>query len=641
MSSSGGWLTAAFPTTLGLALLAAFALLVALAVILLARRRRRSAEQRRDEPDAAPGPSADPRLEAVASLSAELMRVRDEKSAGRLLLQRVRGLLGVEFAGLALVGEDGREARGLVAYEDAAECEWWPDVRVDLRSEPSAIASAAFEAAPLTINDVEASPRVHRRLADKVGAKSTAFVPLVAAERVLGVVVAAAQRERRALRTEEITLVQALADEAALALERTRSASTLAETLARERLVASIARKLRSEVDVDAVVRVGLAEAGRTVEGVTRAFVRLEEGPQRDPALAAWTAAGVDPIEAEVTRLPVVNLAARERRTVAIADVLDAPELGDPALGSVKNLVELGTRSALAVPIVVVDTLIGVFALHRPDPRAWSDSEVALAETLAQELGLALRMARLLEENRRRLDQQTALLEAAEVLTSELRAETVLERLVVEVTKLLGGDAAHCYLHDARRGVLRCAAVFGLDRSLLDYEFPADEGISGEVLRTGRSVVAADYAEGDARHPAYRDFRSAIVAPMRWSGETRGVLGVGTRDPQRRFGPEDLELIEAFAGLASLALNNVANYEQSVRQAGIQRGFYRIASALSETLSWTRTLEAVAQAASESLGGASAAVLMPRHGREPHLAAAHELPPRLVSFLEHAAANAP
>ena len=164
------------------------------------------------------------------------------------------------------------------------------------------------------------------------------------------------------------------------------------------------------------------------------------------------------------------------------------------------------------------------------------------------------------------------MLTAAQVVTSELRLETVLQRLVVEVTKLLDADAADCYLYDADRSVLRCAAVYELDPELVEFEFPD----GGEV---------EDRFGAPLPHPAYEGFASAISAPMTWSGERRGVLGVATRDPDRKFGELESNLLETFAGLASLAVRNAESFEQSVRQARVQRGFYGIASALAEPLS--------------------------------------------------------
>jgi PAS domain S-box-containing protein len=588
---------------------------------------------RRVEPANGQEQRRDRELEAVTSLSAALARAPDAASVARTLLAEVTSLLDLDFGAVALIREDGHSAEGLVALENGAEADWWPEVTIDFDEEPSAIASAAFEAAPIVVYDVAGSNRINRRLAEKVGAKSAAFIPLVADERVPAVLVAATTREPRLFASEEVALLQALTAEAALALERTRSASALESALERERLAASISRKVRSEVDLEAILRVAVEETGR--EGrVSRCFIRLGEPGEPMPIRAEWDAEGFVPIGISSERLPVSNLAARERRTVACDDIRTDPALDDPELGGRQTLIDLGTSAVLATPILVFDRMIGVFGFHRPEPTNWTDAEISLAETMAREIGLAIHTASLLEENARRLEQQQALLKAAQVVTSELRLETVLQRLVVEVTKLLDADAADCYLLDEEGAVLRCAAVNGLPPSLLEYEFPADRGLAGEALRTGRSALSNDYDERaePVPHPVYERFSGAIAAPMTWSGEPRGVLGVGTVNPERQFEQTDAELLETFASLASLAVRNAASFEQSVRQARIQRGFFGIASALAEPLSQTATLDAVAQAASEALGASFVALLMPEGGGLA-LAASHELPDLLEDAL--------
>ena len=102
--------------------------------------------------------------------------------------------------------------------------------------------------------------------------------------------------------------------------------------------------------------------------------------------------------------------------------------------------------------------------------------------------------------------------------------------------------------------------------------------------------------------------------------------------PSGRFGELETSLLETFAGLASLAVRNAASFEQSVRQARVQRGFYGIASALAEHLSHAATLDAVAHAANEALGGSFAAVLMPG-ARGLELAASYRLPDELAASL--------
>jgi GAF domain-containing protein len=466
--------------------------------------------------------------------------IQEPADAARVLLDETEGLVGTDLNALALVDQDEDEAVGLLARSAGEDLDWWSEVRVHLHNEPSGIASAFFEAAPVSVYDVESSSVVSQRLARKTGAKSAVFVPLIVEERVIGVLIAATTGERRAFATEEIRLLEALAGETAIALDRTRSASALDRALTRERLVAKISRRVRSVHDLDAITRVAVTETGRAI-GATRCFIRLGEDGETMPIRAEWFADGLEPIGDAVAGLPVSNLAGRERRTVAVPDVLDAPELGDPSLGSVETLSRLGTRAVLATPVIVFDRMIGVLALHRPEPGPWSSGDVGLAEAVARELGLALHTARLLDENERRLGEQSALLKAAQTVTSELELDAVLQRLVDEVAGLLRAEAVDCFLLDQQRGVLRCAAVHGSLEGIVGFEFPADRGLAGRAIARGRPVVSDDYANlpEAVPHPGYEGFRSATVAPMRWSGEVMGILGVGTRDPARRFTQAD------------------------------------------------------------------------------------------------------
>jgi PAS domain S-box-containing protein len=143
-----------------------------------------------------------------------------------------------------------------------------------------------------------------------------------------------------------------------------------------------------------------------------------------------------------------------------------------------------------------------------------------------------------------------------------------------------------------------------------------------------RPVSADDYESlaAPVPNPAYEGFSRALVAPMVRAGETLGVIGVGMHESSRRFGPEDEELLEAFASLASLALRNAETFAERSRQARVQRGFYRIATLLGEPLSLEETYDAAAQAAAEALGGDFAAVLV--HGASGlAVVGGHELPP--------------
>jgi PAS domain S-box-containing protein len=489
----------------------------------------------------------DRRLEAIAAISAALTRAGNLETAARPLVEQVQALLGVEFAAVTVVDPDAAEATGILARHRDEDAAWWRDVRLDLRNEPSGIASAVFDAAPVVVYDIESSPRVSPRLASRTGAKSALWVPILAEERVVGVVTAASTSAKRAFTGEEIALLQVLAGEVALAIDRMRSADALATALAREQAGAAITRELRGQRKLDDLVRVAEREL--------RSALDLDD--------------------------------------VAIT----IGEDGRPTIGC-----------------------------ERGEPL--SDGERLLVERVEAEIADRLETVRLLSESERRIEQQSALLHAAQAVGSELDLDVVLHRLVEEMTKLLGADAADCYLLDAEGRILRCAAVHGLDENLVGFEFPADLGVAALAMQRERPVAVETYdkLEQQVPHDAYRGFAHALVAPMVWGGRVRGVLGVGMRNPGRRqFEQDDLDLLETFAGLASLALRNAESFAERTRQARVERAFSQIASLLSEQVSRAETLDAAALAARDALGGAFAALLMPEGGRLA-IAGAHDLP---------------
>ena len=487
----------------------------------------------------------DRELEAVTDLSNTLGRAQDSTDVARPLVQHVASLLDIGFAGVVAVDDERRRATGVYAELAGESPAWWEELEVDLRDEPSGIASAVFDVAPVTVFDVASSPLVNPRLVELVGAVSGPWIPMIAEEQVIGVLCVASTDTKRTFSHQDLALLQALAAEAALALERLRSAAALSDALRREQAVAEVTSRVRAQLTSETVVRVA--------EDELRRVLHLKD-------LSITTAD--DHAEIAVTR---------------------------------------------AAPL--------------------SAGEQSFLDTVTREVEWALRTVRLLAENKRRLEQQAALLHAARVVTSELDIESVLQRLVEEVTKLLDADAADCYLLDSERGVLRCAAVHGFDSSLIGFEFVPEKGVAGAALREGRPVSADDYASiaSAVPNPAYQGFTRALVAPMVWAGETRGVLGVGLRAADRVFTEGDLELLDAFASLASLALRNAESYAERSRQERLQRGFYRIATLLGEPLSLEETYDAAAQAAAEALGGDFAAVLVPG-GSGLVVVGGHELP---------------
>jgi PAS domain S-box-containing protein len=561
-------------------------------------------------------------VEAVARLSRELVVAPRGEDIAQLLVTEAIDVLGVDLAALALVDDDGATARFVEAFQDGKRIDWLVGTTIELHGEPSGVASAASTREAFAVVDAVNSPRVSRRLVERSGIRSAAFVPLQTPDRVAGVLVAGAASQR-VFSSEELEVLGALTAEAALAFERLRSAAALAEALDRERLIARIAWDLRSELDVDRVLAVAVGELATALH-LSRSQVRLGE-----TLASEWIAEGFEPLGGRSPLLPVANLAGQSRQTVIVDDVEADERLDEEGR---EFLLALGSRSVLATPIDVQGEAIGVLSLHRPRAGSWAAGAEALAEAVAREAGLAITTARLLDENRRRLAEQEALLDAGQALASERGFEAVIRRIVDEVSQLLGADAADCWIleDDGRR--LRCRAVNNLPETEVGRLIPL-EGTQRLVVETQAPALKRRFSETEVPPPraTFARFAEVMEAPIAAGGEVRGVLGVCSLEHDR-FSERDLTLLDAFGGLAGIALRNAEALEESARQARVQRGFFRIASVLGESLSAEETLDAVAQAACDALGGDSAALLKPV-GATLQLAGAHELRPAVRDLL--------
>ncbi|MFL5944794.1 MAG: GAF domain-containing protein [Gaiellaceae bacterium] len=531
----------------------------------------------------------------------------------RELLAQVEDLVAVEFAALFVVDDEARTATGVIGRAARRDLDWFSDVTIDLDNEPSGVATAVFEAAPFAVYDANASKIVSRRLVDATGARSVAFIPLLVEERVIAVLVAGTTSEPRAFSTEELTLLQRTAGDTALALDRSRSTAALAEALERERFVARISARVRSELDVDELLRVAVRETASALR-VQRCFIRLGNTEDSIPIAAQWHADGMAPLES-VKRLAGSNLAVRRRETIAIDDVEHADELQDATVGGTGALLDLGTHALLAVPIVVFDELIGVLALHRSRVGRWTASEVALTEAVAREIGLAVHVARLLRENERRIAQQSAFFRIAAMLGESLSLSATLEALAESTRDAFGGDSAAVLA--PRGGDLELAASVRLAEPIaaaLAAGLPESAASLASAAADKRALASSDLATDDR-------FDAAWLALMRDAG-VRALLAIPVESPragrsgltivffarEHTFTDEELELARLLADAARGALERSELFEAERTARALSQQLARTGSVLATELDPAAVLEEVVQQAPALLAADACAV---------------------------------
>lgn len=166
----------------------------------------------------------------------------------------------------------------------------------------------------------------------------------------------------------------------------------------------------------------------------------------------------------------------------------------------------------------------------------------------------------------RRGEQVEALLATAVRITESLDLDTVLSAIVEDARALLRADSGDMLLWDRERDRLRVVAVSQRPTDLLGFEMAFGEGLSTQAILAQRAIWVDDYATYPHRAQGLEryHFGSVICAPLLFRGQAIGALNLHATQGGHRFGPDDAELLAAFAGHAAIALDHARRYENEV-----------------------------------------------------------------------------
>ena len=254
-----------------------------------------------------------------------------------------------------------------------------------------------------------------------------------------------------------------------------------------------------------------------------------------------------------------------EGRTVHIADVLADREYTFSAAQKIAGL-----RSGLGVPLVREGTPIGVINLWRSQVQPFTEKQIELVTAFADQAVIAIENARLLNELRESLQQQTATADVLKVISrSTFDLQTVLDTLVEFAARLSEADKGQILRptgKDARyysAASYRHTPEFNEHAKALIYA-PGRGGVGGRVLLEGKSVqipdVLADpeYTFGETARLG--NFRAILGVPLLRQGIPIGLFLLH-RAAVRPFTEKQIKLVETFADQAVIAIENTRLFE--------------------------------------------------------------------------------
>ena len=408
--------------------------------------------------------------------------------------------------------------------------------------------------------------------ADVAGARSQLLVALRKDGRLLGCI-NIYRTEVRAFSEAEVTLVRSFADQAVIAMENARLITETREALERQTAMAEVLAAINANPGeltpvFDTILDRALSLSGSSIGMLVRFDGEkgwLVAGRNVPPAVGDVALGGFIPAAGTLFHRMVLG-----DDVAFLADIRDdeAYQAGVPQRVILAD--EGGARSLLTVALRKDGRLLGGIQVYRTEVRAFSEAEVTLVRSFADQAVIAMENARLLTETREALEQQQASADVLSVISSSV-ADTapVFERILDSCERLFGtNQVAICMVHDD--GQVHARAVRGavITKMMSVLPQPVAQTATGRAFRQASAVHIADAASEPDLPQSIRDAvarlgnYSCVFAPMLWERQGIGSICV-TRQPPLPFTAKEIALLATFADQAVIAIQNARLFNET------------------------------------------------------------------------------
>ncbi|OGK89187.1 MAG: hypothetical protein A2X52_11090 [Candidatus Rokubacteria bacterium GWC2_70_16] len=502
-----------------------------------------------------------------------------------------------------------------------------------LRERPLAgsyIAEVARSGRPAVNRMGERSPRDPRlrELAKRHRRRMQIAIPIPVKGEIWGVIALLSDEERE-LDPDELGLLESVARQVGVAVERASLLETAAARLRRLEALREIEGHISAQLDVGELLAL-IACSSLELIGGRRAVLYLSEGDTLVPK--AWHPAGAAFDEARIpVGAGVSGTAAAGRRGIVENDYAGSGR-ALPALAAVLARV-------MAQPLLLGEAVVGVLTISREaGMAAFSDEDLATLGDFARQAAVAIRNARLLAEAQQRAAEYRALFEVGTLIGSTLHVERVLDLIAERARALMGVRAAGIFRLDESQGRLVYERGVGLSPEFVRaVRIRPGEGTTGRAFAQGAPAWSSDMLgdlgisldETTRALVAREGYRATLSVPIVIKGRAYGVLAAYWWEAHEPTAVE-IEVLGALAGQAAIALDNARLFEAAEVRAARLRVLARLGHIVSSSLDTDEVLGAIARAAAELMSAPAvllwvadegARTLTPRAFSDPRLAA--------------------
>jgi len=468
--------------------------------------------------------------------------------------------------------------------------------------------------------DAKDAPGALKRIAETIGGNfSIAFAPMVWEERGIGAIHVS---RLDPFSDKELALLKTFADQAVIAIQNARLLNETKEALEQQTATSDILKVISESLEDPKQVFDAIAEACENLfEGRFVGVNLVNENGGVVLAASRYPADEKSKID-ELGR-HFEEVAARDSGTQlklrrAVLDFTDL-ERGRDVPDEVHEACRISSAKAIALaPMVSAGRGIGSIWVARAEANPLSESDKALLKTFADQAVIAIQNARLFNETKEALEQQTATAGVLQVISSSVEdTAPVFEKILDSCQRLFGTEQLGIYVvgdnGQLHVGSLRGAQIQGM---LAIPPKPVEQTITGMAFREGRMIHIPDGSAVTDLTPTMQAIIdevgnfSIIVAPMMWEGHGIGSIFV-LRIPPAAFTDKEKSLLRTFADQAVIAIQNARLFNETKEALEQQTATSEILQVISSSPTDTQpVIDAIVKSAVQVFDSCDATVVM-------------------------------
>jgi len=284
--------------------------------------------------------------------------------------------------------------------------------------------------------------------------------------------------------------------------------------------------------------------------------------------------------------------------------------------------------SEIDVPLEIHGEIDGVLVVESAEEDAFDKHDLEIVNAAAQQAGIAIGRVRLLAAERRRADEQRALLDTLADVSGELELGRLLQSLLERAVTLLQVSGGELALVDPKTGELVIAASHQMGTNAVGTRMAPGEGAMGQAAQTRKALIIPNYQAWRQRSESYTQdvVQSVMCVPLQAGGRLVGVIAVVHKDEHHAFTPSDERLLDLFGRQAAVAVENARLFQAEKSRAEEQKALLDTMKDLSSQLELGKVLQSVLERAVSLLnvtGGELA--IFHENTRELEIVASHSM----------------